>query len=86
MSKNEEPPCLHCVLNNMVQTYMDQYELSDSTIVFAALADVVGDLLANSEKMFDNRNEIMSSFNVRAFERALDCMEVIYGQQKGKLN
>jgi hypothetical protein len=82
MKKHQtESPCLHCALARVMEKYLDLYgvdnnnDVIDSTVLFAALADVTGDLLANSEQMFSRRDSIMSTFTSRAIDRAQEFLD-----------
>lgn len=74
MNEDEEEPCLHCVLSHVMYQYSQQYCPNDSTPMYAALADMVGDLLGDSMEMYEARDKIMASFLERVSDRAKLCV------------
>jgi hypothetical protein len=76
MARNDDDyVCLHCKLAKVMEAYMEQYGCEDSGVLFAALADIIADLLANTEQMFAARDTIMAGITKRAFERAQDFLD-----------
>jgi hypothetical protein len=75
MMVQNDPPCLHCLIAHLIEDYMNRHDVTDSTRLFASLADVVGDLVANSEEMYASRDKIMASFNQRVLDRAQEFIE-----------
>lgn len=70
MSMPDGDNCLHCKICDVIDKHLDAKNSLDITEVFANLADVIGDLIANSEDMYSQREEIITNLVARIMERA----------------
>lgn len=66
--------------------YIEEYGISDCVPLFAALSDVMGDLLANNPKVFAERDSLMLGVRDRAITRAQTFMDEGEARGSGKLH
>lgn len=67
---HDDKECLHCDLAQVISDFLEHNDTVDISPAFAAMAAVIGDLLASNEAIFSERENIILGMADRSIARA----------------